>query len=69
MVTRTAIEIRMECDTTNHCNCTGKEKSNTWTVLQIVNVKNKHIPYKNISILHPEIQDKERSKEAGRVSH
>lgn len=41
-----------------------KEKNNTWTVLQIVNVKNKHIPHENISISHPDIQDKERSKEA-----
>ena len=41
-----------------------KENNNTWTVLQIVNVKNKHIPYENISISHPEIQDKEKSNEA-----
>ncbi len=46
-----------------------KENSSTWTVLQIVNVKNKHIPYDNISISHPEIQDKERSKEAKKYTY
>ncbi|WP_404457145.1 Tn7-like element transposition protein TnsE [Oceanobacillus kapialis] len=46
-----------------------KEKDNTWTVLQIVNVKNKHIPYENISISHPEIQDKEQSKEAKKYTY
>ncbi|QXE01943.1 Tn7-like element transposition protein TnsE [Terribacillus sp. DMT04] len=46
-----------------------KEKDNTWTVLQIVNVKNKHIPYENISISHPEIQDKEKSKEAKKYTY
>ncbi len=44
-----------------------KENNNTWTVLQIVNVKNKHIPYENISISHPEIQDKEKSNEAKKI--
>ncbi|WP_106495385.1 Tn7-like element transposition protein TnsE [Lentibacillus sp. Marseille-P4043] len=46
-----------------------KENNNTWTVLQIVNVKNKHIPYENISISHPEIQDKENSKEAKKYTY
>ncbi|MGE8207459.1 Mu transposase C-terminal domain-containing protein [Heyndrickxia sp. NPDC080065] len=32
-----------------------KQGNNSRTVLQIVNVKNKHIPYENISISHPEI--------------
>lgn len=34
-----------------------KEKNNMCTVLQIINVKNKDIPYQHISISHPEIQD------------
>ncbi|HFG2386941.1 MULTISPECIES: Tn7-like element transposition protein TnsE [Staphylococcus] len=46
-----------------------KENNNTWTVLQIVNVKNKHIPYENISISHPEIQDKEKSNEAKKYTY
>lgn len=46
-----------------------KEKNNTWTVLQIVNVKNKRIPYENISISHPEIQDKEKSKESKKYTY
>lgn len=46
-----------------------KEKNNTCTVLQIVNVKNKHIPYEYISISHPEIQDQERSNEAKKYTY
>lgn len=46
-----------------------KENGNTWTVLQIINMKNKHIPYDNISISHPEIQDKEKSKEAKKYTY
>ncbi len=46
-----------------------KENRSTWTVLQIVNVKNKHIPYDNISISHPEIQDKVKSKEAKKYTY
>lgn len=46
-----------------------KENKNTWTVLQIVSVKNKHIPYGNILISHPEIQDKEKSKEAKKYTY
>ncbi|MGP3783401.1 Tn7-like element transposition protein TnsE [Paenibacillus sp. 1A_MP2] len=46
-----------------------KEDNNTWTVLQIVNVKNKHIPYENISISHPEIQHSEKSKEAKKYTY
>lgn len=46
-----------------------KEKNNTWTVLKIVNVKNKQIPYENIAISHPEIQDKEKSKEAKKYAY
>ncbi|MCK0473829.1 Tn7-like element transposition protein TnsE [Alkalihalobacillus sp. APA_J-10(15)] len=46
-----------------------KENRSTWTVLQIVNVKNKHIPYDNISLSHPEIQDKVKSKEAKKYTY
>ncbi|HDX9578515.1 TPA: hypothetical protein ROX88_002053 [Bacillus pseudomycoides] len=46
-----------------------KESNNSWTVLQIVNVKNKHIPYDNISIAHPEIQDREKSDEAKKIAY
>ncbi|HZG10945.1 Tn7-like element transposition protein TnsE [Bacillus sp. BNPI-92] len=46
-----------------------KKKNNTCTVLQIVNVKNKHIPYEYISISHPEIQDQERSNEAKKYTY
>jgi len=46
-----------------------KEKNNTCTVLQIVNVKNKNIPYQHISISHPEIQDQEKSKEAKKYTY
>lgn len=46
-----------------------KENNSMWTVLQIVNVKNKHIPYDNISISHPEIQEKEKSKEAKKYTY
>lgn len=46
-----------------------KENNNTWTVLQIVSVKNKHIPYENILISHPEIQEKEKSKEAKKYTY
>ncbi|GAB2541405.1 Tn7-like element transposition protein TnsE [Gracilibacillus alcaliphilus] len=46
-----------------------KENRSTWTVLKIVNVKNKHISYDNISISHPEIQDKRKSKEAKKYTY
>ncbi|MDQ0270653.1 Tn7-like element transposition protein TnsE [Cytobacillus purgationiresistens] len=46
-----------------------KEKNNTCTVLQIVNVKNKHIPYQHISISHPKIQDREKSNEAKKYTY
>lgn len=46
-----------------------KEINNTWTVLQIVNMKNKRIPYEHISISHPEIQDQEKSNEAKRYTY
>ena len=46
-----------------------KEKNNTCTILQIVNVKNKDIPYQYISISHPEIQDQEKSSEAKRYTY
>lgn len=46
-----------------------KEDNNTCTVLQIISVKNKHIPYENILISHPEIQDKEKSKEAKKYTY
>ncbi len=46
-----------------------KEKNNTCTVLQIVNVKNKDIPYQHISISHPEIQDQEKSEEAKKYTY
>lgn len=46
-----------------------KEINNTWTVLQIVHVKNKRIPYEHISISHPEIQDQEKSNEAKRYTY
>lgn len=46
-----------------------KEKNNTCTVLQIVNVENKDIPYQHISISHPEIQDQEKSNEAKKYTY
>lgn len=46
-----------------------KEINNTWTVLQIVNIKNKRIPYEHISISHPEIQDQEKSNEAKKYTY
>lgn len=46
-----------------------KEKNNMCTVLQIVNVKNKDIPYQLISISHPEIQDQEKSNEAKKYTY
>lgn len=46
-----------------------KEKNNTYTILQIVNVKNKDIPYQYISISHPEIQDQEKSKETKKYTY
>lgn len=46
-----------------------KEKNNTYTILQIVNVKNKDIPYQYISISHPEIQDQEKSSEAKKYTY
>ncbi|XBO88984.1 hypothetical protein AAGG43_00705 [Bacillus paranthracis] len=46
-----------------------KENNNSWTVLQIVNVKNKYIPYDNISISHPEIQNREKSNEAKKITY
>ncbi|WP_242282363.1 Tn7-like element transposition protein TnsE [Bacillus cereus group sp. BfR-BA-01346] len=46
-----------------------KENNNSWTVLQIVNVKNKYIPYDNISISHPEIQNREKSNEAKEITY
>ncbi len=46
-----------------------KEKNNTCTVLQLVNVKNKDIPYQHISISHPEIQDQEKSNEAKKYTY
>ncbi|MCE4940205.1 MULTISPECIES: Tn7-like element transposition protein TnsE [Bacillaceae] len=46
-----------------------KEKNNMCTVLQIVNVKNKDIPYQHISISHPEIQDQEKSNEAKKYTY
>ncbi|MFK5710450.1 MULTISPECIES: Tn7-like element transposition protein TnsE [Bacillaceae] len=46
-----------------------KEKNSTCTVLQIVNVKNKDIPYQHISISHPEIQDQEKSNEAKKYTY
>ncbi|MFC4354808.1 Tn7-like element transposition protein TnsE [Chryseomicrobium sp. FSL W7-1435] len=46
-----------------------KENNNSWTVLQIVNVKNKYIPYKHISISHPEIQDQVKSNEAKKYTY
>jgi hypothetical protein len=46
-----------------------KEKNNTCTVLQVVNVKNKYIPYEHISISHPEILDREKSNEAKKFTY
>ena len=46
-----------------------KEKNNTCTILQIVNVKNKYIPYRYISISHPEIRDQEKSSEAKKYTY
>src|SRR5699024_1165210 len=36
---------------------------------QIVSIKNKHIPYGNISISHPEIQNAEKSREAKKYTY
>jgi hypothetical protein len=46
-----------------------KEKNNTCTILQIVNVKNKDISYRYISISHPEIRDQEKSSEAKKYTY
>ncbi|MGG4178624.1 hypothetical protein ABEW03_04755 [Virgibacillus pantothenticus] len=46
-----------------------KESNNTWTILQIIRVKNKRIPYENISISHPEIQNTEKSNEAKKYTY
>ncbi|WP_242223156.1 Tn7-like element transposition protein TnsE [Bacillus cereus group sp. BfR-BA-01380] len=46
-----------------------KESNNSWTILQIISVKNKHIPYENISISHPEIQEREKSDEAKKIAY
>ncbi|MEK4487658.1 hypothetical protein MHH81_19270 [Psychrobacillus sp. FSL H8-0484] len=46
-----------------------KEVNNTWTVLQIVHMKNKHISYEHISISHPEIKDQEKSDEAKKYTY
>jgi hypothetical protein len=55
--------------TTEYNNGSCNEKNNTCTVLQIVNVKNKQIPYEHISISHPEIQDQEKSDEAKKYTY
>lgn len=51
--------LKFECSFTQPITITArvKENNNTWTIPQIVHMKNKHIPYEHISILHPEIQD------------
>ena len=69
MVARTDIEIRMDFTQPITVTARIKEDQNTWTVLQIVNVKNKYIPYENISISHPEIRDNEKSKEAKKYTY
>jgi hypothetical protein len=46
-----------------------KENNNTWTVLQIVNMKNKKLPYNLISISHPEIRDQEKSNEPKKYAY
>lgn len=46
-----------------------KENKDSRTVLQILNVKNKHIPYKYISISHPEIKGQEESDEAKKYTY
>jgi len=46
-----------------------KESNNTWMILQIISVKNKRIPYENISISHPEIQNTEKSNEAKKYTY
>ncbi|MCY9513760.1 hypothetical protein [Paenibacillus apiarius] len=38
-------------------------------MLQIVNVKNKDIPYQHISVSHPEIQDQEKSNETKKYTY
>ncbi|WP_017473127.1 Tn7-like element transposition protein TnsE [Amphibacillus jilinensis] len=46
-----------------------KETRHSRTVLQIVNVKNKHIPYEHLSLSHPEIQEREKSEEAKKTTY
>jgi hypothetical protein len=46
-----------------------KESNNNWTVLQIINVKNKKLPYDLISISHPEIRDQEQSNEPKKYAY
>lgn len=46
-----------------------KEKDDVLTILQILNVKNKYIPIKHISISHPEIQEREQSNEAKKYTY
>ena len=38
-------------------------------MLQVVNVKNKDIPYQYISVSHPEIQEQEKSIEAKKYTY
>jgi len=63
--------LKFEWDFVQPINITArvKENNNTWTVLQIVSIKNKHIPYGNISISHPEIQNAEKSREAKKYTY
>src|SRR5699024_12564743 len=63
--------LKFEWDFVQPINITArvKENNNTWTVLQIVSIKNKHIPYGNISISHPEIQKAEKSREAKKYTY
>ncbi|MGG0293733.1 Tn7-like element transposition protein TnsE [Bacillus pacificus] len=46
-----------------------KESKNSWTAIQIVNVKNKRIPYDNISISHPGIQERAKSDEVKKITY
>lgn len=46
-----------------------KQNKGSWTVLQIVKVKNKNIPFEHISISHPEIQEMEKSDEAKKFTY
>nr|WP_238937995.1 Tn7-like element transposition protein TnsE [Anaerobacillus isosaccharinicus] len=47
----------------------AKEENNTCTVLEIISVKNKKLPYDLITISHPEIRDQEKSNDPKKYAY